>query len=72
MCADRIAKMGRLDLVKSVLNSCLELGLGASQTVPVTVSSAVGLSEAQKARIVKALPKYTNSANFSVEFEVRF
>jgi len=65
-----LAKIARLDLLKGVAAVTLELSTAASKIVPVTVASAVALSEAQKARIVKALPKYANTTNFNVEFEV--
>lgn len=65
-----LAKIARLDLLKGVAAVCLELSTAASKIVPVTVASAIALSDAQKARVLKALPKYTNTTNFNVEFEV--
>lgn len=69
--AGHLAKIARLDLLKGVAAVCLELSSAASKIVPVTVASAIALNDAQKARILKALPKYTNTTNFNVEFEVR-
>jgi len=66
----KLAKLARLDLLKSVASTCADLQAAASKTVPVVVSSAVALSPAQKERISKLLPKYAGTQAINVEFEV--
>ena len=66
-----MAKIAHLDYLKPIAATCMELHAAAAKNVSVSVSSAVKLSDAQKARVLKALPKYTNNANFNVTFEVR-
>jgi F0F1-type ATP synthase delta subunit len=70
VCAARLASLGRLDLLKTVAGLCQEIQIAATKTVSVTVASAVELSAAQKDRILKAIPKYTNGGNFKAEFQV--
>lgn len=58
-------------MLKGVATVSVDLLNAASKVVPVTVQSAVALTDAQKERIVKALPKYSTSPNLNIEFEVR-
>jgi len=65
-----LASTARLDLFPHVLSNLGLLVAAEAKVFPVTVSSAVPLSEDQKKRILALLPKYSGTASLDVTFEV--
>jgi hypothetical protein len=68
--AEKLASLARLDLLPHVVNQALDIYNADSKTIPVTVSSAVALSEDQKKRLAAVLPKYAGSQSLDVTYEV--
>jgi F0F1-type ATP synthase delta subunit len=68
---DKLADMGRLDLLRRVAEITQNMKTAQSNTVPVTVASAVELSASQKKSVEAALPQYMDKGQkVDVSFEV--
>lgn len=68
---DKLADMGRLDLLRRVAEITHDMQAAQSNTVAVTVASAVELSSAQKKGVQAALPQYMDKGQkVDVTFEV--
>lgn len=66
----KLASLARLDLLRTVAEVCADIDTANSDVVPVTVTTAVDLSDSQKDRITRALPRFTGSEDLDVEFVV--